>query len=70
MSMQGDVYKLSESKKRLVGSKPDTWKPRYLIVRKRCDRPLLEYHRKKPKSIKKYDKTLTGMHFTSTKIFV
>ncbi|XP_005088836.2 serine-rich adhesin for platelets [Aplysia californica] len=56
---QGDVFKLSESKKRLVGSKSDTWKPRYLIIRKKEDKPVLEYHRKKPKSSKKYEKTLT-----------
>ncbi|GFO19943.1 hypothetical protein PoB_004644800 [Plakobranchus ocellatus] len=56
---QGEVLKLSESKKRLIGSKTDTWKPKYLIARKKGDKLVLEYHKKKPKVTKRSEKTLT-----------
>ncbi|GFR95268.1 hypothetical protein ElyMa_000939500 [Elysia marginata] len=56
---QGDILKLSESKKRLIGSKSDTWKPKYLITRKKSDKLVLEYHKRKPKVSKRSEKTLT-----------
>ncbi|KAH9508897.1 hypothetical protein Btru_050404 [Bulinus truncatus] len=55
---QGEVFKLSEPRKRLIGTKPGSWKLKYLIFRLKYEKPILEYHKKKPKLNKKHDKTL------------
>ncbi|CAG5129003.1 unnamed protein product, partial [Candidula unifasciata] len=55
----GEFYKLNESRKRLIGTKADTWKPKYLIFYHKGDKPVLEYHKKKPKNGKKSERTLT-----------
>ncbi|RUS87197.1 hypothetical protein EGW08_005037 [Elysia chlorotica] len=59
LNYQGDVLRLSESKKRLIGSKSDTWKPKYLIARRKGDKLVLEYHKRKPKVSKRPEKTIT-----------
>ncbi|KAI8770975.1 serine-rich adhesin for platelets [Biomphalaria glabrata] len=56
---QGEVFKLSEAKKRLIGSKAGSWKAKYLIFRLKSDKPILEYHKRKPKHNKKHEKTIT-----------
>ena len=57
------MLRLSESKKRLIGSKSDSWKPKYLIARKKGDKLVLEYHKRKPKVSKRSEKTLTGKFY-------
>uniref|UniRef100_A0A2C9M0A2 IRS-type PTB domain-containing protein n=1 Tax=Biomphalaria glabrata TaxID=6526 RepID=A0A2C9M0A2_BIOGL len=56
---QGEVFKLSEAKKRLIGSKAGSWKAKYLVFRLKSDKPILEYHKRKPKHNKKHEKTIT-----------
>ncbi|BFZ20097.1 hypothetical protein BsWGS_23137 [Bradybaena similaris] len=56
---QGEFYKLNESRKRLIRTKADTWKPKYLIFYHKDDKPVLEYHKRKPKNGKKSERTLT-----------
>ncbi|XP_059178611.1 uncharacterized protein LOC131957827 isoform X2 [Physella acuta] len=56
---QGDIFKLSETRKRIIGKKEGSWKQRYLIFRIKGEKPVLEYHKKKPKNNKKPERTIT-----------